>query len=128
MRRLIALMSLMLVAAPAAAQEWLTAPEYDVLLTHNDIQPQVIRLKANAPVKLRFVNNTHQAIAFSAAEFFRAAQLRRRDAASIREGILVVAPLSEQTIALVPQAGRYPARSPDFIHRLLGSSSHIVVE
>jgi hypothetical protein len=127
-RRLIALLSLLVLAAPASAQEWLTAPEYDVLLTSYDIQPRVIHLKAGEPVRLRFVNNSNQSLSFAAGDFFRSAQLRRRDADTVERGSLTLAPLSDRTIALVPKAGRYGARSRNFIHRLLGMSGRIVVE
>jgi hypothetical protein len=128
MRRLIPLLTLLLIAAPAPAQEWHTAPEYDVLLTSYDIQPRVIRLKANEPVRLRFVNNSNQALGFAARDFFRGAELRGRDRDVVRGGTIHVGPLSERTIALVPHAGRYGVASPNFIHRLLGMSGRIVVE
>lgn len=128
MRRLTLLLSLFFLAAPAAAQEWPRAPEYDVLLTSYDIQPRVIRLKAGEPVRLRFVNNSNQRLTFSAADFFRASQLRRRDGETVRGGTITLGPLSERTIALVPRAGRYGASSRNFIHRLLGMSGRIVVE
>jgi hypothetical protein len=122
------LLPLLLLATPASAQEWRTAPEYDVLLTSYDIQPRILHLKAGEPVKLRFVNNSNQPLSFAAAGFFRSAELRERDSAIARRGTLDVAPLSERTLALVPRSGRYSARSPNFIHRLLGMSGRIVVE
>jgi plastocyanin len=128
MRHLIALISLTLVAAPAAAQEWRMAPEYDVLLTSHDIKPRIIRLKAGEPVRLRFVNNSNQALTFAADDFFRSVQFRRQDRDKVKGGTLTLGPLSDRTIALVPRAGRYGARSRNFIHRLLGMSGTIVVE
>jgi plastocyanin len=127
MRRLSILFCL-LIAAPAFAQEWRSAPEYDVLLTGNDIEPETIELKAGEPVRLRFVNNTHQRHVFSARGFFRAAKMRNRDAPLVADGSLEVAPLSTRTIALVPRAGRYKAGSGNFLHRLLGMTGTIVVE
>jgi hypothetical protein len=128
MRRLIALLSLLMLAAPAAAQEWLSSPEYDVLLTNFEIQPRILHLKAGQPVRLRFVNNSNQSLSFAAADFFRAAQLRRRDADKVEHGVVTLGPLSDRTIALVPRAGRYGARSRNFIHRLMGMKSRIVVD
>ena len=79
MRRLAVLFALAALAVPASAQEWPRAPEYDVLLTSYDIQPEVIRLRADQPVRLRFVNDSHQRHDFTARGFFRSARLRRRD-------------------------------------------------
>ena len=128
MRRFLFLIGLSLLAAPAAAQDWRTAPEYDVLLTRYDIQPETIRLKAGEPVRLRFVNNSHQELSFSARGFFRAARTRRRDGALLRGGAIEVPPLSTRTIVLVPAAGRYDANSGKLLHRLLGMGGKIVVE
>jgi hypothetical protein len=128
MRRLFLLLSLIFLAAPSAAQEWRMAPEYDVLLTSFEIQPRLIRLKGGEPVRLRFVNNSEQRHSFSAPGFFRAAQLRRRDSARVRGGALAVAPLSEETIVLVPKAGRYSARGDNLFRRMLGMKARILVE
>jgi hypothetical protein len=127
MRRLLLPLALLL-ASPAAAQEWRMAPEYDVLLTAYDIQPGEIRLKAGEPVRLRFVNNSNQGLSFSAGGFFRDARLRRRDSALVRGGSIEVPPLSTRTIVLVPKAGRYKATGANLLHRLLGMSGRIIVE
>ena len=128
MRRLFLLLALTFASASAAAQEWRQAPEYDVLLTSYDIVPETIRLKAGAPVRLRFVNNSNQKHDFSARAFFRASQLRRRDAELVADGSLEVGPLATETIVLVPKAGRYKVSSGNLLHRLLGMSGRIVVE
>jgi plastocyanin len=127
MRRLLLPLALLL-AAPAAAQDWRMAPEYDVLLTTYDIQPGEIRLKAGEPVRLRFVNTTNQGLTFSAGGFFRSAQLRRRDSSLVQGGSIVVPPLSTRTVVLVPKAGRYKANGANLLHRLLGMSGKIIVE
>ena len=127
MRHLLLAMAL-LAAAPAAAQDWRMAPEYDVLLTTYDIQPGEIRLKAGQPVRLRFVNNSNQGLRFSADGFFRDSKLRRRDSALVKGGSLEVPALSTRTIVLVPRAGRYKATGANLLHRLLGMSGRIIVE
>jgi plastocyanin len=127
MRRLFIPLALLL-ASPAAAQDWRMAPEYDVLLTAYDIEPGEIRLKAGEPVRLRFVNTTNQGLTFSADGFFRDSQLRRRDAAIVKGGSIVVPPLSTRTVVLVPKAGRYKATGANLLHRLLGMSGRIIVE
>ena len=104
------------------------APEYDVQLSTYDIQPVEIRLKAGEPVRLRFVNTTNQGLTFSAGDFFRSAQTRRRDAGVIRGGAVKVPPLSTRTVVLVPRSGRYRAQGANFLHRLLGMSGRIIVE
>jgi plastocyanin len=118
----------LLAAAPAAAQEWRMAPEYDVLLSTWDIAPDEIRLKAGAPVRLRFVNNSNQGLAFSADDFFKHAQMRRSDGKVVKGGEVEVPALSTRTVVLVPKAGRYKARGGSFVHRLLGMNGKIIVE
>ena len=128
MRRLLPFFGLLALAGPAASQDWRTAPEYDVLLTSYDIVPETIRLEAGRPVRLRFVNNSNQKHDFSARAFFRAAQLRRRDARLVADGRLEVPPLATETIVLVPRAGRYRISSSNLLHRMLGMTGTIVVE
>jgi urease beta subunit len=128
MRRLAFFLAVAAVAAPGSAQEWPRAPEYDVLLTSYDIQPELIRLEANRPVRLRFVNDSHQRHDFTAPGFFRAARLRGRDMDLVRGGSIRVGPLSTRTIALVPRAGRYHVASRDLRQRVLGMHGSIVVE
>ena len=128
MRFLPLVLATLALAGSAAAQDWRTAPEYDVLLTSYDIVPDTIRLKAGEPVRLRFVNNSNQRHDFSARAFFRASQLRRRDAELVADGSLELPPLSTETIVLVPRAGRYRISSTNFLHRILGMSGTIVVE
>jgi plastocyanin len=127
MRKFLLPLALVL-AAPAAAQDWRSAPEYDVLLTTWDIQPDEIRLKSGQPVRLRFVNNSNHALRFSAPGFFRAAELRSRDGGLVEDGVLKVGPLATETVVLVPKAGRYKVRGGTFVHRLLGMNGRIVVE
>ena len=128
MRRWPILLAYLALAAPAAAQEWRMAPEYDVLLTSFEVHPKLIRLKADEPVRLRFVNNSEQPHRFSAAGFFRNAQVKGRDRALVRGGSIRVAPLSDETIALIPKAGRYKVTGDNVFRRVLGMSATIVVE
>jgi len=128
MRRPMLLLCALWVAAPAAAQEWPSAPEYDVLLTSYAIRPQVLKLKAGEPVKLRFVNNSNEPHRFAAGAFFARAELRGGDRDLVRHGEVAVPPLSERTVALVPKAGHYAMRGAPLAQRLLGMHGRIVVE
>jgi hypothetical protein len=128
MRSLILLAALCLGAAPAAAQEWRSGPEYDVLLTTYDIAPEVIRLAADRPVRLRFVNTSNQALAFSAGGFFRAAKARGQDGATMKGGRVDVPALSTRTVVLVPKKGRYKVRGGTLFHRVLGMRGRVIVE
>jgi plastocyanin len=128
MRSFLLFMMLLFLSSPGQAQDWRMAPEYDVLLTSFDIEPQEIRLKAGQPVRLRFVNNSNESHRFSAGGFFKSAQLRTRDASLVDGGSLAVPPLSTRTVALVPKAGRYKASSGNFLHRLMGMNGRIIVE
>jgi plastocyanin len=131
MRRLLLVLMLLVLAAPAAAQgetEWRTAPEYDVLLRPWAYEPKVIRLRAGEPVRLRFVNQGQATHSFSAPAFFRAARVRGRDAGLVADGGFRLAPGERITIALVPAPGRYAAHSRNIVQRLLGMHGVIVVE
>ncbi len=121
----------MLLAAPALAQgepEWRAAPERDVLLHPFAYEPRLIRLEAGRPVKLHFVNNGRATLSFSAPAFFRAARVRGGDARALAGGSIRLAPGERRTVALVPAAGRYRARSANPAHRLRGMSALILVE
>ena len=126
--RLPLFLAALLLAAPAGAQDWRTAPEYDVLLTTYDIAPGEIRLKADRPVRLRFVNNANQGLRFSARKFFRAAKLRNRDGETVRKGVVEVPALATETVVLVPKAGRYKMGGGTYLLRRLGMRGRIVVE
>lgn len=128
--RMITWLAALLLAAPAAAQqpEWRTAVEYDVLLQAFDIEPATIRLRAGVPVRLRFVNQGQATFSFDADDFFRSARIRSGDGDDLGDGRFRLAPGERRTIALVPAAGRYRARSGNLIHRILGMTATIVVE
>jgi cupredoxin-like protein len=128
MRRLMSALLLLAAAAPAAAQEWSLAPEYDVLVTSFEIRPEVIRLKAGEPVRLHFVNNSEQPHAFIAPAFFRSIDLRGRDRGLVRHGALHLPPLSDETIAFVPRPGRYAVSGDNLFRRVIGMRARIVVE
>lgn len=128
MRPVFAALLLLLAGAPAAAQEWSLAPEYDVLVTSFEIRPEVIRLKAGEPVRLHFVNNSEQPHAFIAPAFFRSIDLRGRDRARVRHGALRLPPLSDETIAFVPRPGRYAVSGDNLFRRVIGMRARIVVE
>ncbi|HEY1606629.1 MAG TPA: cupredoxin domain-containing protein [Allosphingosinicella sp.] len=128
MRRWLIPIAFLALAAPAVAQDWPMTPEYDVLLTSFEIEPPVIRLKADAAVRLRFVNNSAQAHRFVAPGFFRSIDLRDHDRALVHGGALRLAPFSDATIAFVPKAGRYPVAGDNLFRRELGMKAVIVVQ
>jgi hypothetical protein len=128
MRRLFLFAAAFAFAAPAAAQDWRTAPEYDVLLTAYDIQPGEIRLQADRPVRLRFVNTSNIPLRFSAKKFFKSAQLRNRDGSVVQDGMISVQPLATETVVLVPKAGRYKTGGGTYVLRRLGMRGRIVVQ
>ncbi|HEY0148390.1 MAG TPA: hypothetical protein VGB70_05240 [Allosphingosinicella sp.] len=128
MRRYLPPLAACLLAAPAAAQDMRMAPEYDVLLSTYDIAPAEIRLAADRPVRLRFVNNSNNGLAFAAGRFFREAKARTRDGERIKNGRISVPPLSTRTVVLVPKKGRYKVQGGTLFHRVMGMRGRIVVE
>ncbi len=130
MRLLLVLAALLFAALPAAAQEtdWRQSADHDVLLEPFDIAPAPLRLQGGQPVALRFVNSGQRSLSFSAPGFFRSARIRPGDEAALRNGTLHLEAGERRTIYLVPARGRYPMRSANILHRLLGMSGRIVVE
>ena len=132
--RLLALLTTLLTASlmgsPVAAQEpeWRTAREYEILLRPWDYDPEVIRLRAGQPVRLRFINQGQATFSFDADNFFSRSRVRAGDAEAVADGHLRLAPGEQRVIALIPTRGRYRARSGNLIHRVLGMSARIVVE
>ena len=117
-----------LTAAPAAAAEWRQAREHELRLSSFDIEPATIRLKAGQPVRLRLVNTGGVGYSLSARDFFRAAQLRRRDSRAVVGGAVAVGAGQTQEIALVPAPGRYTMKSRNLFHRIMGMRGTIVVD
>ncbi len=131
MRRLLLPIALLLIATPASAQrapEWRTAPARDVLLRPWAIEPKTIRLEADRPIRLRFVNQGQATHSFSASAFFRSARLRGRDRDVAARGGFRLAPGERRTIALVPARGRYSAGSRNMVQWAFGMRGEIVVE
>ena len=128
--RFVPLLAALLVAAPVAAQtiEWRAAREYEVLLLPDGFEPSPIRLASGQPVRLRFLSQGQGDFTFSAADFFRSAQIRPGDAELIDHGRIEVPAGESVVIALVPAPGRYRARSANPLRRLLGTRVEIIVE
>lgn len=116
-------------AGPAwAAPEWRQARDVEVRMSNYDFAPSTIRLRSGEPVRLRLVNVSPVTHSFDADAFFARAQLRSRDAQAVRSGKIVVPGNDVREVLLVPAPGRYRARSGNFLTRLLGMSSEIIVE
>jgi plastocyanin len=125
----ILLASLLLAGGGAApAQEWRRAPEYDVLISSFDIEPELVRLEAGEAVRLRFVNNSRQTHIVSAPGLFGRARLRGRDAELREKGRLRLRPGEARSVALVPEPGRYRMTSTNLLRRLRGMNARILVE
>jgi len=120
---------LLLTPVPAiAAPEWRQARDYEVRLSSFDIEPRTMRFRAGEPLRLRLVNISEQAHSFDADGFFGSAEIRPREAKTVRGGKVIVPPGSVREILLVPKAGRYSAHSGSLLRRVLGMSSRIIVE
>ncbi|HEV2747013.1 MAG TPA: hypothetical protein VGW34_06910 [Allosphingosinicella sp.] len=128
MRRLTLLIGLAVAAAPAAAQEWRQAREYEVIVSSYGIAPSPIRLTPGKPVRLRLINQSGQRHNLAAPRFFAAARLRTRDRQAVAGGRVTVGPGETRELLLVPAPGRYRVRSSNFLYRLLGMSGEIAVE
>ena len=79
-------------------------------------------------MRLRFVNNSNEPHRFAAAAFFARADVPEHLRGLVKHGAVFVAPLSEETLVLVPKAGRYAVSGGPLAQRLLGMHGRIVVE
>lgn len=122
---------LIVAAVPAGAQrepEWRTAPEYDVLLRPFAYEPPTIRVEADRPVVLRFVNGGRSTHSFRAPRFFRSSRLRRGDEDLALTGSFRLGPGEQRRIALVPVRGRYRVSTPNIVQSALGMRALIIVD
>lgn len=116
-------------AAPApAAPEWRQARDVELRISNFDFAPGTIRLRSGEPVRLRLVNVSPTAHSVDADAFFARAQVRTRDGRAVQSGKVIVPANDVRELVLVPAPGRYRARSGNFVTRLLGMSSEIIVE
>ena len=128
MRIVLTSLLMLLAAAPAgAAPDWRQAREYEVLLSNLDIEPERMEFRAGEPLRLRLVNNSSISHSFSAADFFRAGEVRPRERKFVSGGKVELAPGETREILILPAAGEYSARCANLFHRILGMSAKIVV-
>nr|WP_294529337.1 cupredoxin domain-containing protein [uncultured Rhodopila sp.] len=110
------------VAQPAAAGQTVT-----VTLSNFAFEPEVVRLKAGVPVRLRLVNESSGAHDFSAPAFF-AASLFPPGTSAPADGDVDVAGHDTVEINLTPRtAGSYRLRCTHFLHGLFGMHGSIEV-
>ena len=128
MLRAAASLLLLIASSAAAAPEWRRAQDVELRLSNYEIAPDTIRLRAGEPVRLRLINNGPTGYSLSAPDFFAAATIRPRDARAIDGGTVRVRGGETRELLLVPAAGSYALRSGNFLYRLLGMRSRIVVE
>jgi plastocyanin len=111
----------------ASAQDWRHARTVELRLTGRDISPASITVPAGEPVRLRFYNAAAHDHRLAADGLLAASRLRSRDAERLAEGTLTVPAGEAREVVLVPAEGRYRVRSTNWLYRLLGMSSEIIV-
>ncbi|WP_324751129.1 cupredoxin domain-containing protein [Sphingomonas sp. LY54] len=111
----------------ASAQDWRNARTVELRLTGRDISPASITVSAGEPVRLRFYNAAAHDHRLAADGLLAASRLRSRDAQRLAEGTLTVPAGEAREVVLVPAEGRYRIRSTNWLYRLLGMSSEIIV-
>jgi plastocyanin len=129
MPRAMLLAGLLLFSGPAAeAQDWAHAPRVEVSLSSFKYSPKIVHLRAGQPVILRFVNQASGGHDFTAKSFFDQAAIRGSDRAAVADGKIDLKGGQSSEVALVPKAGRYPAKCSHSFHTLLGMTGQIIVE
>jgi uncharacterized cupredoxin-like copper-binding protein len=115
--------------APASAQDFGKASGEPVSLADYKFEPTTIRLSAGKPAILRLTNIAQQPHEFAAPEFFANAMIRSSDAQSInKEGEAEVAPGTHVDIGLVPKAGTYHLQCNKPGHAARGMQGTIIVK
>jgi uncharacterized cupredoxin-like copper-binding protein len=109
-----------------------TAPTDDsetitVRLSSFAFDPEEIRLKAGAPVRLRIVNDSDAGHNFSASAFFAASSILAGSSVPL-SGSVEVEPHQTVEVALVPGTpATYPLECTHFLHSLFGMHGTIAV-
>ena len=117
---------------PPASTERTTAPPADggtvtVRLSNFAFDPEHIRLKAGALVRLRFVNESDGGHDFSAPSFVAASGFPPGSPAPV-DGTVEVASHQTVEIALIPsRPGTYPFECTHFLHSTFGMHGTIEV-
>jgi uncharacterized cupredoxin-like copper-binding protein len=124
-RRLLPAFAIFL-AAPTLAQG--PPATVTVRLASYHFTPDVVRLKAGQPVRLRLVNASAAAHDFQAPKFFAKAGLGREERRRTRDGRITVPSGQIREIELAPAAGRYDLRCGQRLHAVAGERGRIVVE
>jgi uncharacterized cupredoxin-like copper-binding protein len=109
-----------------------TAPTGDgaaitVRLSSFAFDPEEIRLKSGAPVRLHLVNDSDAGHNFSAPAFFAASSLLAGSSVPLN-GVVEVEPHQTVEVALVPGSpATYPLECTHFLHSLFGMHGTIAV-
>jgi plastocyanin len=119
-------------AQPPAGTGQATAPPSDsgtvtVRLSNFAFDPEHIRLKAGAPVRLRFVNDSDGGHDFSAPSFVAASSFPPGSPKPV-DGAVEVASHQTVEIALTPNVpGTYPFECTHFLHSTFGMHGTVEV-
>ena len=126
---------LLLMQAVAAAQtggepvDWAHAQLVPIGMSNFAFQPNVIRLHANEPYRLHFVNSSDSAHNFDAAAFFQAVAIAPADRAKAPSGSVEVEEGAAVDVNILPrQRGSYPVRCSHFLHSTFGMKAMAVIE
>ncbi len=130
MQRLLLAPVLLLLAAPAAAQDvdWSQVPRVEIVLANFEFSPAEIHLKAGRPVVLLLRNASPNTHAFSSRAFFKAADVRPADRRMVAGGAIDLAGGEIREVAIVPRAGRYRVVCTQQYHETLGMTAAILVD
>jgi uncharacterized cupredoxin-like copper-binding protein len=123
MRKLIGFLLLAAAAATASAQPAMVPVE----LSNFKFAPNIVQLRAGAPVTLHLQNDSGGGHSFSAPAFFAAARLDPRSAGLVHNGMVDIPGRGAVNIALVPAAGTYKLKCTHTLHAAFGMTGTIVV-
>ena len=119
----IAVSAVLVALAPAAPAK--TMPTVTITLTSHAFAPDPIRLAADRPVRLIFLNRAGKGHDFTAPRFFRSARLLGGRAPG---GEIDLAGGRGAVVDLVPRSGVYKVHCGHFGHKQLGMKTRIIVE
>ena len=102
-----------------------TPPTVTITMVSHSFVPNPIRLRADRPVRLVFLNRAGKSHDFTAPRFFAASRIL---AGRAPQGELRLAAGRGAVIDLVPRRGQYKVHCGQFGHKQLGMKARIIVD
>jgi plastocyanin len=113
----------------ASLAEPVAPARVEIVMDDFSYAPKDLRLKADQPVTLQFVNRGTGGHNFVSREFFAAAQMAEPTRTMLgRKGEVELDKGASVEVSLVPKAGTYKVKCTHFLHAGFGMTGTVTVE